>query len=55
MSDNKRNARNKAKWSYLLSGLIECEECGAAYVGHTSTSSKGVETRYYVCGNKYRT
>lgn len=55
MSDNKRNAQNKAKRSYLLSGLIECEECGAAYVGHTSTSSKGHESRYYVCGNKYRT
>lgn len=55
MSDNKRNARNKAKHTYLLSGLIECEECGATYVGHTSTNSKGVETRYYVCGNKYRT
>ena len=55
MSDNKRNASNKAKRVYLLSGLIECEECGAAYVGHTSTSSKGVETRYYVCGNRYRT
>lgn len=55
MSDNKRNARNKAKRTYLLSGLIECEECGAAYVGHTSTSSKGTETRYYVCGNKYHT
>ena len=55
MSNNKRNARNKAKRTYLLSGLIECEECGVAYVGHTSTSSKGVEIRYYVCGNKYRT
>lgn len=55
MSDNKRNARNKAKRTYLLSGLIECKECGAAYVGHTSTNSKGIETRYYVCGNKYRT
>lgn len=55
MSDNKRNAKNKAKRTYLLSGLIECEECGATYVGHTSVNSKGVETRYYVCGNKYRT
>lgn len=55
MSDNKRNASNKAKRTYLLSGLIECEACGAAYVGHTSTNSKGFETRYYVCGNKYRT
>lgn len=55
MNNNRRNATNKAKRSYLLSGLIECEVCGAAYVGHTSTSSKGYQTRYYVCGNKYRT
>lgn len=55
MSDNKRNASNKARRTYLLSGLIECEECGAAYVGHTSTNKKGYETRSYVCGNKYRT
>lgn len=32
MKDNKRNAKNKARHSYLLTGLIECEECGAAYV-----------------------
>ena len=55
MSDNKRNATNKAKRAYLLSGVIECAECGATYIGHTSTNSKGRETRYYVCGNKYRT
>lgn len=55
MSDNKRRASNKAKHTYLLSGLIECEECGAAYVGHTSKNSKGYETRRYVCGNRYRT
>lgn len=55
MSDNKRNAVNKAKRTYLLSGLIECEECGGTYVGHTSVNSKGHETRYYVCGNRYRT
>lgn len=54
MKDRKRNAQNKAKRQYLLSGLIECECCGAAYVGHTSTS-RGCENRYYVCGNKYRT
>ena len=55
MKDSTCNARNKAKQTYLLSGLIECVECGAAYVGHTSTNSKGYKTRYYVCGNKYRT
>ena len=55
MSDNKRNAANKAKRTYLLTGLIECEECGGAYVGHTSRNKKGIETRSYVCGNRYRT
>lgn len=55
MSNNKRNARNKARHKYLLTGLIECEECGAAYVGHASTNKKGYTTRYYCCGNKYRT
>lgn len=55
MADNKRNARNKARHQYLLTGLIECEGCGAAYVGHSSTNKRGYVTRYYVCGNKYRT
>ena len=55
MKDNKRPGRNKARHKYLLTGLIECEECGAAYVGHASTNKKGYTTRYYCCGNKYRT
>ena len=55
MNDNKRNAKNKARHNYLLTGLIECEACGAAYVGHASTNSRGYTTRYYCCGNKYRT
>lgn len=56
MKDHKRNAKNKAiRRSYLLSGLIECECCGGTYVGHTSRNSRGYETAYYVCGNKYRT
>lgn len=55
MSDRKHRAVNKAKHEYLLSGLIECAECGAAYVGHTSTNSKGYSSRCYICGNKYRT
>lgn len=55
MNDNTRNSVNKAKYAYLLSGLIECDCCGATYVGHCSTNKKGYKTRYYVCGNKYRT
>jgi len=53
MNDRKKNAVNKAKREYLLSGLIECAACGSAYVGHTSTH-KGHENRYYMCGAKYR-
>ncbi len=55
MSDNKHNASNTAKHKYLLAGLIECGKCGGTYTGKTNTSSKGYTTRYYVCGNKYRT
>jgi len=55
MADQKGRARNKAKRTYLLSGLIECDMCGAAYVGHCSTNKRGYESRQYRCGNKYRT
>lgn len=55
MNDHKHNAVNKAKREYLLSGLIECEKCGSTYIGHCSTNKKGYHTRYYICGNKYRT
>lgn len=55
LNSNRRNGTNKAKQEYLLTGLIECAGCGAAYVGHCSTNAKGYKTRYYVCGNKYRT
>lgn len=54
MKNNHRRACNTAKRKYLLAGLIECSQCGGAYTGRTTTSSKGYETRYYVCGNKYR-
>lgn len=54
MKNNKHNASNAAKNKYLLSGLIECGECGGTYTGKTNTSGKGYTTRYYVCGNKYR-
>lgn len=56
--NNKRNASHKAKREYLLSGLIECSSCGAAYVGRASmkhtSNGKTYETLYYGCGNKYR-
>jgi len=52
-SNKKANARNKAKRMYLLSGLIECEKCGALYVSHTSTNKYGNEYSSYICSNKY--
>lgn len=59
MKNNKRNAQNKAKREYLLSGIIECSQCGSAYVGHCSTHKRKdgtkAESCYYVCGGKYRT
>ncbi|MDO5399054.1 MAG: recombinase family protein, partial [bacterium] len=55
MRQKERCAANKAKTVYLLSGLIECEECGATFVGHRSTNTRGYSSRYYICGNKYRT
>jgi len=54
MSTNKRNAANKAKREYLLSGLIKCATCGGAYIGKCTTSKKGYETRYYICSARYR-
>lgn len=55
MADKTRRATNKAKRTYLLTGLIECTECGATYVGHTSTKTGKTDIAYYVCGNRYRT
>lgn len=59
MKENKKNASNKAKREYLLSGLIECASCGATYVGHCNVAKRKDgsirENRYYECGNKYRT
>ncbi len=54
MSNNKMNASNRAKRTYLLSGLLRCGKCGALMCGITHISGKGYETSYYVCGNKYR-
>lgn len=55
LKDRKRNARNGAKRDYLLTGMLTCSCCGAAYIGHTSRNKKGFETSSYICGNKYRT
>lgn len=56
LSVNKRNACNKAKESYILSGKIFCGSCGSAMIGHTSCSGRN-KTKYstYNCGTRYRT
>ncbi len=36
--------------SYLLSGLIKCHKCGAAYIGY---GAKSGQFHYYVCGTTY--
>lgn len=47
-------ARQKAKKTYLLSGLVYCGDCGAAYIGNISTA-RGKEYCYYECGARERT
>jgi len=36
--------------NYLLSGLIKCQKCGAAYIGYGAKSGR---FHYYVCGTTY--
>ncbi|MFV0413732.1 MAG: recombinase family protein [Oscillospiraceae bacterium] len=55
MQENKKNKTNHSKRDYLLSGLIRCGHCGAAWIGVTTTNKKGYEYSFYTCGNKYRT
>ena len=44
---------NKERREYLLSGLIRCDKCGAAFHGVTRTSGKGYKTPYYICSAKH--
>ena len=53
--DKKGRSSNKAKRTYLLTGMITCHNCGRTYMGQTVHNKKGYETRYYVCGRKKRT
>lgn len=54
LKTNKRSG-HKAKREYLLTGLIQCQTCGANYCGRTSVNQRGCQNPYYVCGNKTRT
>lgn len=48
-----RKISSSARRVFLLSGLIECGECGSKYVSYTS-KSKGHEYQYYACGRRYK-
>ncbi|MFV0413555.1 MAG: recombinase family protein [Oscillospiraceae bacterium] len=54
MEQNKKNCVNHGKRSYLLSGLIRCGHCGAAWIGVTTSNKKGHEYTFYTCGDKHR-
>lgn len=43
---------NKAKYTYLLSPILYCEECGRKISGITRKNSKGEIYHYYRCTNK---
>ncbi|GAA0107890.1 recombinase family protein [Clostridium tertium] len=55
LQNNKRNASNKAKETYILSGKIKCGICGSAMIGHTSKCGRN-KNKYstYRCGRRYR-
>lgn len=40
---------NAMKSEYLLTGRIFCGVCGGKLTGQTTTSGKGIKTRYYTC------
>lgn len=56
---NPEKARNKARTVYLLTGLVKCGLCGAAYIGNTGswTNRRGEKKKryYYECGARDRT
>jgi site-specific DNA recombinase len=55
LRENKRYAGGRRKRNYLLSGLIECVNCGWTYVGNATSHSKGAKRYYqYRCGTRVR-
>ncbi|MGX8710303.1 MAG: recombinase family protein [bacterium] len=56
MDANKHNTMNNSRRNreYLLTGLLRCGQCGAAFIGITTTNKKGCEYKFYSCVDKYR-
>ena len=48
-------AANKARVEYILSGVIECGQCGFKMVGKSGGSKNGKKRQdYYICNNRER-
>lgn len=55
LNDSRRNACNRAKVVYLLSGILFCGKCGSAYVGKTNPCGRSKNLySYYMCGERDR-
>jgi site-specific DNA recombinase len=53
LAENKRFSGGKKGRNYLLRGLVQCAECGIAYVGTGAYSPKtNKRYHYYVCSNR---
>jgi site-specific DNA recombinase len=53
MEENKRFAGGRPHRNYLLSGLVECAQCGWAYRGTCASGSRtGKRYYYYGCGRR---
>ena len=51
--NSRKNAHtNRAKEEYLLSGKVQCGECGGSYVGKRTTNSRGNVYLSYICCRK---
>ncbi len=52
--ENRRHVTGPAiRSDYLLTGLIFCGVCGGRLTGQTTTSGKGIRTKYYVCSTHH--
>lgn len=51
---NSRHSRRNRKRDYLLSGLVICGACEAAYTGKHYVTAAGEERRYYTCNNVHQ-
>jgi site-specific DNA recombinase len=51
---NFKHAKRNRKRDYLLSGLVTCGACGAAYTGKHYVTAAGEERQYYTCNHVHQ-